>query len=220
MLAGHFAAGFVGKRVEPSVSLGTFVLAAMLADLLWCVFMLAGWEQVHFEPGKGAANYLVASNIGWSHSLTMDALWAALFAAVYFLLRRHARAAWLLALVVLSHWVLDWISHRPDLQLSPGLHTYWGLGLWASLPATIIVEGGFWAFAVILYARASSPHNRLGSHLYWFGVAVLTLSWYSNLTGPPPRDPKLAPLVSVLFFSLAIGWAYWIDSLRSVRKVA
>ncbi len=214
MLVGHFAVGLAAKRAEPKVSLGTFVLAAMLADLLWCVFMIAGFEHVRFKPGKGAANYLIASDIQMSHSLAMDALWAALFAGVYFLGRRYRRGAWILFLVAISHWLLDCVSHRPDMPLAPGVHRYYGFSLWTSVPAAIILEGSIWIFAAILYARATRPRNHLGIYLYWSVVAILTLVWYNNLAGPPPPDPKTAPVVSLVFFSLAVAWAYWMNVLR------
>ena len=41
--------------------------------------------------------------------------------------------------LVLSHWVLDWFTHRPDLQLWPSGPMV-GLGLWNSVPGTILVE--------------------------------------------------------------------------------
>lgn len=219
MLVGHFAVGLAAKRVEPSVSLGALVLAAMLADLLWCVFMVAGIEQVQFRPGMGAANYFAASNIAMSHSLLMDMLWAGLLAASYFLRRRYPRGALVLFGAVVSHWLLDWVSHRPDMPLVPGTHTYFGLGLWTSIPATVIVEGGFWLLAVVLYARATHPKKRAGVYWYWIVVAVLTLAWYNNLTGPPPPDPHTAPFVSFTFFSLAVAWAYWMDRLRGASNV-
>ena len=91
MLVGHFAVGLAAKRVEPAISLGTLVMAAMLADLLWCIFMIAGIEHVQFKPGMGAANYFAASDIAMSHSLLMDGLWAGLLATGYFLRRRYPR---------------------------------------------------------------------------------------------------------------------------------
>ena len=72
MLAGHFAVALIAKRVEPKISLGTLALAAMLADLLGCVFTISGIEHVRFKPGLGAANYFDASDITMSHSLLMD----------------------------------------------------------------------------------------------------------------------------------------------------
>jgi hypothetical protein len=217
MLAGHLAVGLSAKRAEPSISLGTLVLAAMLADLLWCVFMLAGIEHIQFRPGFGAANYIAAMDIGFSHSLLMDVLWGAILAAGYFVRKRSPRAAWLLFAVVLSHWVLDSISHRPDMPLAPGTQRLFGLGLWSSLPATLIVEGGFWLLAIILYVRSTHPQGRAGVYGFWGGVAILTLSWYNNIAGPAPRDPHTAPLASLTFFSLAVAWAYWINRLRQSR---
>lgn len=214
MLVGHFAVGLTAKRIEPAISLGTLVLASMLADLLWCILMFAGIEHVRFKSGIGAANYLEASDIAISHSLLMDGVWATLLAAAYFLKRRSPRGAWIIFGVVLSHWLLDWISHRPDMPISPGVHRYFGLGLWSSVPATVLIEGGFWALAVILYDRATHPKRRTGAYAYWTVVAVLTLAWYNNLAGPPPRNPQTAPLTSLVFFSLAVTWAYWMNRSR------
>jgi hypothetical protein len=218
MLAGHFAAGLAVKRLEPAISLGTLVLASMLADLLWCIFMIAGIEHVQFRPGMGAANYFAASDIAISHSLLMDGLWGGLLAAGYFLIRRYRRGAWILFGAVLSHWVLDWISHGQDMQLAPGTHRYFGLGLWRSIPAAVIVEGGFWVFAVIVYAHGTCHRTRAGLCGYWSVVAVLTLAWYNNLAGPPPRDPRTAPIVSFVFFSLTVAWAYWMNVSGSWRR--
>ncbi|HTT61519.1 MAG TPA: metal-dependent hydrolase [Bryobacteraceae bacterium] len=217
MLVGHFAVGLAAKRMEPAISVGTLVLASMLADFLWCILLLAGIEHVQFQPGIGAANYIAASDIAISHSLLTDGLWAALLAAVYFLRRRSLRGAWVIFGAVLSHWVLDWISHRPDMPLSPGGHTYFGLGLWSSIPAAVIVEGGFWGLALVVYARATRPKNRMGVYAYWSIAALLTLAWYNNLAGPPPRNPRTAPVASLVFFSLAVAWAYWMNRLRPGR---
>ena len=218
MFVGHFAVGMVAKRAAPAISLGTLVLAAMLADLLWCIFLIAGVEQVEFRQGMGAANYYHASNIAFSHSLVMDALWGALLATAWFLRRRSPRGAWILFAAVVSHWVLDWIAHPPDLQFAPGAHRAFGLGLWRSIPATIVIEGGFWMAALILYARAFPPRGRTGVFAFWIVAILLTLAWYGNIAGPPPRDPHGAPYASLIFFSLAVAWAYWLNRLRPVPR--
>ena len=218
MLVGHFAVGMAAKRVAPAVSLGTFVLASMLADLLWCIFMIAGIEHVQIKQGMGAANYPDASDIAMSHSLLMDALWGGLLAAAWFVRRRSPLGAWVLYGAVLSHWLLDWISHRPDMPLAPGVRRFFGLGLWTSIPATVAIEGGFWLLAIVLYARATHPKNRAGVYAYWSVIALLTLAWYNNIAGPPPRDPHTAPFASFILFSLAVAWAYWMNRVRPVRE--
>ncbi len=150
MHVGHFAVGLVAKRVEPKLFLGTLVLAAMLSDILWAIFLIAGIEHVQFKPGRGAANYAYAYDIALSHSLLMNIIWGALFVGAYFLRRRYTRGALVIFATVLSHWLLDFVAHRPDMSLAPGRHEYFGLGLWTSVSATIIVEGGFWLLTIIL----------------------------------------------------------------------
>ena len=217
MLVGHFAAGMIAKRVEPRISLGTAMLAAILADLLLFVFWMAGAEHVVVESGRGAANYFVSTEISWSHSLLMNAVWGALLAAAYYWRRRYSRAAWVLFAAVVSHWVLDWVSHRADMPLAPGVPRYFGLGLWTSVPATVVVEGGFWLVAIILYLRATRPANRAGIYIFWIAAVILTLAWYNNIAGQPPPNPHTAPVASLIFFALFVAWAYWMNRLRPAR---
>lgn len=210
MLVGHFAVAFVGKRIEPKLSLGTLVLAAMLPDMLWPVFSIAGIEYVAAEPGVAGNNIL---DVAISHSLLMVTIWAALFAGAYFLRRHYTRGAWVLFVAVLSHWFLDAASHKH--ALAPGTNRYYGLELWNSVPATIIVEGGFWLLAIILYVRASRPNKRAGVYAFWPVVAFLTFAWISNFRkGPPP--PK-AVIGSLIFFLLLIAWAYWMNRVRPFK---
>ncbi|HEY6306622.1 MAG TPA: hypothetical protein VI488_09225 [Candidatus Angelobacter sp.] len=218
MLVGHYAVALVAKRCAPETSIGTLAFAAMFADFAWCVFMLAGIEQAHFKSGMGAAQYLDATNIALSHSLLMDLIWGALLATAYFWRRRYPRGAWVVFLAVLSHWLLDFVSHRSDMPIAPGGHKYFGLGLWNSVPATLVVEGGFWLLAIVLYARSARPQSRAGVYAFWIGAALLTLVWYGNIAGPPPRNPMTAPLTSLVVFSLSVAWAYWVDGLRSAQS--
>lgn len=214
MLVGHIAVGLAAKRITPRVSLGTTVLAALLPDLLWCIFLLAGIERVELKPGRGAVNYLVASDIAFSHSLLMGAVWGALLAGAYFLVRHYARGAWILFAAVMSHWLLDFVSHRPDMALSPGIHQRFGLGLWNSVAATLAVEGGMWLLAIIMYTRATRAKSRTEVYAFWIVVILLTMAWLSNITGPPPPSARTMAASSLIFFSSIMAWAYWINRLR------
>jgi hypothetical protein len=214
MLVGHIAVGLAAKRITPRVSVGTTVLAAVLPDLLWCTFLLAGVERITLKPGRGAVNYLAASDIAFSHSLLMDAVWGALLAAAYFLARRYAHGAWMLFAAVMSHWLLDFVAHGPDMALAPGFDWRFGLGLWNSVASTIIVEGGMWLLAIMVYARATRPKGRIGVYAFWIGVAFLTLAWYGNISGPPPASVRAMAISSLIFFSCVVAWAYWMNRLR------
>lgn len=216
MLVGHLAVGLVGKRVEAKISLGTWVLAAFLADLVVFPLLIVGIE--HFDAVPGVKfNRVIGRDIVYSHSLLMDVVWAALFASAYFLRRRYPRGAWLLFAAVLSHWVLDVISHRPDMPLAPGVHAVFGLGLWNSRPATLIVEGGFWLLAVVLYVRAARPGKRAGRYAFWIGIILFTVVWYGNLTGGIDPNPVKAGIGGLILFSLMIAWSYWVNRLHKIR---
>src|SRR5215467_10207532 len=119
MLVGHFAVSLFGKRVEPRLPLGSLMLAAMLADVLWCVFMLFDIESIRLKPGMiitsktRAIDALEASNIAFSHSLLMLAVWSAMVGTLVFAFRRSSRSAAILIAMSISHWFLDAISHPP-----------------------------------------------------------------------------------------------------------
>ena len=208
MLVGHFAAGLIAKRVEPKLSLGTCILAAMLPDLAWSVLLVAGVEQMHIQSGRGAANYLdtseaALSQIAISNSLLMDVVWATLLAAAYFWRRRYPRGTFVLFAAVLSHWLLDFVSlYTP---LAPGVHRALGLGLWHSVPGTLLVEGGLWLLGLTLYVPVAQPSNRVGIFAFWSVAVLFTLLWYGNIADPPPRDPRTAPIFSLIIFSLGVA---------------
>jgi membrane-bound metal-dependent hydrolase YbcI (DUF457 family) len=219
MLVGHLAVGMLAKRAEPRVSLGTFIFASLLPDFLVFVFVLAGVEQVTLRGGRGAANYFHAINIGYSHSLLMDVVWGVVLGGAFFLLRRNTRGAWLLFAAVVSHWILDVIAHRPDMPLAPGSGHVYGLGIWASIPASLAVEGGLWATALAVYVKSTRARSWVGVVFFWLVAALLTLTWYSNIAGPPPPNPHAAPIASLILFTLIVLWAYWMNRARPASTV-
>jgi hypothetical protein len=210
---GHFGLAMATKKVAPGPSLGTLVLAALLVDGIWPVFLLLGWEQVEIVPGITAVTPLLFVSYPYSHSLVAGVLWGAVLAGAYYL-RRHDRngALWLAALV-LSHWVLDFVSHRPDMPLWPGGPRV-GLGLWHSLPATLAVEFALFGFGAWLYASATRPRDRIGTYAFGAFVGLLAAMYLASVFGPP------APSVQVLAMSGLLGWlfvllAYWIGRHRA-----
>jgi hypothetical protein len=221
MLVGHFAAALFAKRAEPRLSLGTAVLAATLADLLIFAFVMGGLEQIEIVRGRfGAANYFTPIDIGWSHSLLMGLIWAVLFGVLHRWFKGSARAALIVGAAVLSHWFLDVLSHPPHLPLTPGAPGHAGFGLWTSIPATLLVEGGLWAVALVLYLRATRSVTSAGRYVFWGGIIVLTLSWYNNIAGAAPSRPENAPQASLIFFLLWVGWGFWMNRARVFKERA
>src|SRR3954447_26978834 len=120
MFLGHFAVALAAKRAAPRTSLGTLVLAAQLLDILWPVLLLAGVERVEIRPGDTAFTPLHFEHYPVSHSLATSIDWAGVFGTAYYAITRYRRGAVVIAALVVSHWALDWITHRPDLPLWPG----------------------------------------------------------------------------------------------------
>lgn len=220
MFLGHFAIGLGAKRIAPAVSLGTLFLAVQFADLLWPVFVMLGFESFVIQPGITAFTPLDFVHYPYSHSLLMSLLWGLAFAIVYFFAGRgRKQAAGMLALLVLSHWLLDVASHRPDMPLMPGSDILVGLGLWNSVPATVIVEGLMFVAGIFLYLQTTTATDRIGVYAFWGLIAFLVLINLGNIFGPPPPGVE-AVTRSALAIWLLIAWGYWIDRHRTLRTTA
>ena len=218
MFIGHTAAALLGRRIEPSPSLGTYVLAATFADLLLPIFLLLGWEQVEIVPGETVVSPLRLSHYPYSHSLLAAVGWSVVFGLVYWLFRRRRRGALTLGLVVLSHWVLDFISHEPDMQIVPWSPTVVGLSLWNSLVGTALVEGALFAVGVVLYLRATRPKDRIGRYALAGLVGLLAVSYAASLTGGAPPNIRVFAIFSITGGWLTVAWAYVIDRHRTARN--
>ena len=213
MFIGHFAVAFASKRAAPKTSLAVAFVAAQFADLLWPIFLLLGWERVRIAPAGNPFLTLQFTHYPWSHSLVMLVFWGVAFGIVYYAVTGYARGAAIVPLLVISHWVLDLIAHRPDLPLSPSGMARAGLGLWHYPAATILVECAMFAVGIAIYARTTQPRDRAGRYGLWALVAFLLALYAASLVSPPP------PSVTALAVSALIGWPltlfpWWVDRHR------
>jgi len=214
MFIGHYAVALAAKKAAPKTSLGTLFIGAQLIDLLWPLFLLSGVEHVRLDPGNTAVTPLDFYDYPISHSLLGTALWALLFGLLYFAIRKYRTGAIVAGLCVLSHWVLDYLTHRPDLPLTfSGTHMF-GLGLWNSIPATIIVELGLFIAGIAIYVRTTKKKDRTGSLAFWGLMGILLVIYLSNIFGPPPPEPAVIAIAGNGAW-LFILWAYWADKHRT-----
>src|SRR5678815_5609052 len=114
--------------------------APLFADLLWPIFLVAGIESVRIEPGPNPFLTLDLHDFPWSHSLVTSLAWSAILASAFWAATRYGRGAVVIAIGVFSHFVMDFVTHRPDLPLYPGSPTSVGLGLWYAPTATMAIE--------------------------------------------------------------------------------
>jgi hypothetical protein len=216
MFIGHFAVAFAAKRAAPELSLGTLFVAAQLADLVWPSLVMLGIERFEIRPGITAVTPLDFIHYPYSHSLLGMAGWAVLLGVLHLAVRRNVRAASILVAVVLSHWLLDVASHRPDMPLTIDGPSRWGLGLWSSVAATLAVEGVLLSAGVALYVRTTRAVDRVGGWSLAALTVFLVVVYLGNLFGPPPPS-TLAVAWSAQAIWLLVAWGYWIDRHR-VRR--
>ena len=219
MFIGHLAVGFASKRVTPKASLGVLMAAPMALDLLWPLFLLAGWEQVRIDPGNTAFTPLDFVSYPYTHSLAMSVVWAALFALIYWAVTRYTAGAFVIAAGVVSHWILDYVTHRPDLPLYPGGTERLGLELWNSVAGTIAIESVMFAAAVWIYVSSTRASDRIGSYGFWAFVVFMLITYFGNAFGSPPPSAALVARLGLAIWLIPL-WAWWFDRHREVRITA
>lgn len=224
MFLGHYALALAAKDRAPRVSLGWLFAAAQLPDLIWPPLLLAGVEQVRIAPGDTAFTPLEFVSYPWSHSLLAVAVIGVAFAGLYLFVMRGRGAtagsdvagAAVLALLVVSHWVLDAVTHRPDLPLTPMGDARIGLGLWHSVRATLAVELAMFVAGVWMYQRATVASGRRGRVALAVLIGVLGVVYAASVFGPPP--PGAMPVAYAgLGLWLFVLMGAWVDRQRAPR---
>ncbi len=212
MFLGHFGVAFAAKKAAPKTSLGTLVFAAQFADLLWPILLLLGIERVRIVPGLLPASPFDFTSYPTSHSLVAQLGWGALLGLIYFAVKRNGGSALLVGGLVPTHWVLDFVAHRPDMPIYPGGPKY-GLGMWNSVPLTISVEYVLFAAGIALYVSATRAKDTAGNLALWSLVGLLGVLYPASLFGPPP--PSVQALAwSAFVIWLTVPWAAWADRHR------
>jgi hypothetical protein len=220
MFLGHYAVGLAAKRVVPEVSLGTLVLAGQLADLIWPTLLLARIEHVEIDPGNTLLTPLAFVHYPYSHSLVGMSLWAVLLGAVVASTMRWRRqsaalrAALIVAGLVVSHWMLDVLVHRPDLPLTFTGTRRIGLGLWNVPMLTVILEGLLTVGALAIYVACTTARDRIGRLGLWGLMVFLAAIYAGNLLGPPPPSVQAIAWVGQALW-LTVAWAWCVDHHRA-----
>jgi membrane-bound metal-dependent hydrolase YbcI (DUF457 family) len=217
MFIGHFAVGYGAKRYAPRAPLWALMAAPLLADILWTVFLLTGWEHARIRVGDTRYTPLDLYDFPWSHSLVMLVVWATVLGAGYFLWKRDWAGVLAIWIGVVSHWALDWITHRADMPLYPGGPKF-GLGLWNSIAGTMAVEIMMLAVGVGTYARATRARDWIGRYFFWGYVVVLMIFYVGDRFGRQPSSVNEIAWTGVILTVVMLVWAGWFDAHREARR--
>ena len=211
MFIGHFAPAFVAAAAySRGPKLGTYFVAAQLVD--WAFFTLAmlGVEKMRIDPDASAMVPFDLYYMPFTHSVAGTAMWAIGFGAVIAIWHRDALAGLLTALVVASHWVLDWLTHVPDLTVA-GSPPLMGLGLWNSPEIAMPLEIGITLAAFLFYTQRSRGPAVQPLLLISLLLILQMVNWFA----PHPAEAGFFLYAQALFaFALVTLCAVWTGENR------
>jgi len=216
MFVGHYgpAAALAGDRVK----LWHGVVAVQFLDILWVPLILAGIEKMRVVENFTASNHLDLYHMPWTHSLPMALVWSVIAGAVFMALSRRAGlvGGLVIAALVFSHWILDFLTHKPDLELWFGGEKV-GLGLWENRPLAVSLELGLFVVGLGIYLMRTVSKGMMGkvapAALLIVGVA---LQLYGNFA-PPPSGPTEMAGSALIAYAVFIALAMWIDGTREAK---
>jgi hypothetical protein len=216
MFVGHYGPSFAAKALKKSIPLWILFMASQVVDVFWAIFVILGIEKVRIVPGITTTNPLDLYYMPYTHSLVAAIFWAIAAVIVYRLFHKSDgwSAAGIVGAVVLSHWVLDLLVHRPDLPLYDDTLKV-GLGLWNYPITAYALEVAFLFGGMYLYLRATEPVSRGGRYgMIIFGFVMLAVQALVFF-GPPPSSDKAAAVIALVSYFVFAGVAYWLERKRS-----
>jgi hypothetical protein len=223
MFLGHYGVALALKRAEPKLSLGTLFVAVQLADLLWGIFLLLGWEHARIVPDSVIPFEFLDYPI--SHSLVGLLVWSLVAAALYYSwptrdTTRHWQAAAIVGVAVLSHFPLDVLVHLPDLPITGNDSPKLGLGLWNYPMASMGAELLFLLVGVALYVRLRSHRHPVRAVRLGFLLLLLLGTYFSSQFGPVPPNMTVVAVADILLILGAAAIAAWADRRSTPEELA
>src|SRR5437773_826595 len=138
----HAATALLIKRRYPSVSMVPLLVSVQAMELAWVGLNYLGVERTTTEPAVRSVADIHLSYMPFSHSVATAV--AAALCAWLIVEKGLGRAALgrAVGIGIVSHLVLDLVTHAPDIALWPGLSSpKLGLGLYDGAPmAAVAIE--------------------------------------------------------------------------------
>ncbi|HEV7670507.1 MAG TPA: hypothetical protein VGS22_18465 [Thermoanaerobaculia bacterium] len=194
MFVGHYAVSFAAKRMDRTIPLWVLFLATQFLDILWAPCILLGIEKVRIAPGTTASNPLDLYYMPYTHGLVAAALWSCAAATAYQLIARPAnrQTSAMIGFAVFSHWILDFVDHRPD------------------LPCTTTPRKSAWGFGILPRSPSAwkPPCSSKGSGSASEGTSPVFF-------GPPPTSDRAAAWTALIAYSVFAAVIWWLQDRRA-----
>ncbi len=223
MFIGHYAAALALKKSDKKLSLGLTFFAVFFVEIVWAVLVLVGVEKVNIVPGFTKYNDLQLVYFPYSHGLVATIFWGVLIYAMFRFLPNvfgssRKRAAAVMAIAIVSHFILDLVTHTTDLPLLTNNGVMLGFGLWNNVPATLIVEQTIFLGGLAVYYRSTSGVGFLGKYGMAIFAVVLILLNLASLFGEPPPSGAVVAVLVLVYVPLFSVIAFWLDRKRSPKE--
>jgi hypothetical protein len=138
----HAATALLLKKEKPSVSIWPLLISVQFVEVLWVIFNYMGIEHFTITEGKLHLSYLP-----YSHSLFSGILLAVLSYVIIRWVIKNKPLAFVFAIGVVSHVVIDVVFHEKDIRLSPFSATpVWGFGIIDHPIINFILETAYGVF--------------------------------------------------------------------------
>ncbi len=220
MFVGHYGVAFATRGVEKKLPLWAYFLAVQWVDVVWTMLVFLGVERVSIQPGVNPSGPLVFDYYPYTHSLAAGMAWAAIAFMGYRVIthmRGSQRVAAILALAVLSHWFLDLIVHKPDLDIYDESRKV-GLGLWNHPVIEVIVEYMLLFGGMLFYFKKStglSVKRRIARVVLGIFMSLVQLA---GSFGPPPPRVKAMSVSGFGLCALFTGLAAWAEGRQTKAR--
>jgi hypothetical protein len=204
----HAMTALVLKRRYPSAPLGPLLFSVQAMELAWASLNLIGIERTIAEPRVRSVADIHLAYMPFSHSVLTATL--AAVAGWWIVRRQTADGGFGLAigLGIISHLVLDLLTHGRDIALAPRMPIMLGSGLYEGAPlAAFAIELLYGVFCWWFYVRGRFSAMRWRALLALAIVGnVLNLSLLSpQIAGPEEWLGGRGPLVvGVVFLQVVV----------------
>jgi hypothetical protein len=214
MFIGHYGPAFGAKAAVRAIPLWVFFVAVQFMDVVWSVLVLNGIEKVKIEPGYTQASPLNLYYMPYTHGLLGSLALSLVFGVVVSLFFKAKRGLIFLisAGAVFSHWVLDFIVHKPDLWIYDDMKV--GLGLWRWIWISLPLELAFLWAGAWAYARYV-PAKRGGNAWLWAFVAAMTAVQVYGDLGPAPASAHAEAITALCAYGALAALAGLVDLSRA-----